>query len=706
MLTVNGATVSHDGTEITQPGTYGASDGITGGTTVTLVAKPASSTVQLSGTQNWSHAFPLVVTPKGPTFTDTNGSVYIPADYGVRYSIDVAGKSITRDGLDYAKPGTYSAADGITPGELVTVTAKSAGSTVILTGTQSWTHTFIKVPDYGLASGDEFNDPNGISTQWKAMTTTAANLSKVQQTVYTPDALSVKDGNLEIRTERHCLSGKDEPSAANVSPNGAVCPSGTRTVYASGRMSTDFIYHAPFTMEVRARMSDGQMKGMHFAAWIRNNQPYCSSAVQSSNLAEVDTMEVFTEHAYTTNTSHITCVAGPQGQNYTDRDGHRLDATIAGQWHTYKMVWNGYSIQYFFDGTPVPLNYYAMTGTETTSETLNLTPERFRQAMNDKPWQLIIDSLVFPSDSNWIGTIDNTKPFPARTDRVDYVRMSPTAEVYPMGGIGAAWSANRWLGSPLDAESDTPTAGGRVQHFTNGSVYWSASTGAHILKGAIRAGYEASADAQQRLGLPTTDEFAISRGGAAQLFSGGQYHWASEAGAHFTLGGVQSYWASAGWQDGPLGFPTGNELAVNGGVSQTFQGGTVFWSAATGAHAVGGAIKNRYADLGYEQGRLGFPTGDELKVSGGASQSFQNGTLFWDARTGRVWAVGGGILGKFASLGYEQGVLGFPTGDEIAVNGGASQTFRNGTIFWDGAAGRGFAVRGGMLQEYASLRYE
>ncbi|MBW3083816.1 GH25 family lysozyme, partial [Bifidobacterium phasiani] len=50
-------------------------------------------------------------------------------------------------------------------------------------------------------------------------------------------------------------------------------------------------------------------------------------------------------------------------------------------------------------------------------------------------------------------------------------------------------------------------------------------------------------------------------------------------------GGIAVYRSNNGW----LGYPTGDELSVRGGASQTFQGGTVFWNGSTGAtHAVKG----------------------------------------------------------------------------------------------------------------------
>ncbi|SEU00078.1 LGFP repeat-containing protein, partial [Geodermatophilus poikilotrophus] len=42
---------------------------------------------------------------------------------------------------------------------------------------------------------------------------------------------------------------------------------------------------------------------------------------------------------------------------------------------------------------------------------------------------------------------------------------------------------------------------------------------------------------------------------------------------------VRDAWAATGWENGRLGYPTGDPQAVAGGTRQTFQGGTVTVSA-------------------------------------------------------------------------------------------------------------------------------
>ncbi|MFE3228093.1 alpha/beta hydrolase-fold protein [Nocardia sp. NPDC059228] len=75
------------------------------------------------------------------------------------------------------------------------------------------------------------------------------------------------------------------------------------------------------------------------------------------------------------------------------------------------------------------------------------------------------------------------------------------------------------------------------------------------------------------------------------------------------------------------------EYPVAGGAAQDFRGGRVVWSAATGAHPVGGMIGGAYAGAAGPAGALGFPTSDETPIPGGAQQAFQHGTIvFHDGR--------------------------------------------------------------------------
>ena len=106
----------------------------------------------------------------------------------------------------------------------------------------------------------------------------------------------------------------------------------------------------------------------------------------------------------------------------------------------------------------------------------------------------------------------------------------------------------------------------------------------------------------------------------------------------------------------------------------TFQGGTIYWSAATRAHVLYGDIRAEYNATANErdaygtvvQRILGMPTSDEAGVPGVPGDrmtTFQGGTIYWSAAT-RAHVVYGGIGSLYNSLGGPTSFLGLPISDE------------------------------------------
>jgi hypothetical protein len=162
-------------------------------------------------------------------------------------------------------------------------------------------------------------------------------------------------------------------------------------------------------------------------------------------------------------------------------------------------------------------------------------------------------------------------------------------------------------------------------------------------------------------------------------------YWSPILGAYQRLGG----------QGGVLGSSTSAELTIPGGKVQHFQHGDIFWSAATGAHEVHGAIGAKYAQLGGPASFLGFPTGDEAagQVSGSRYNFFQNGRIYWSAATG-AHEVHGAILQEYGQLGGSGSILGLPTSDEVAGGAGSRVSyFQDGAISWSPRTGT-VAIKG------------
>jgi len=115
-------------------------------------------------------------------------------------------------------------------------------------------------------------------------------------------------------------------------------------------------------------------------------------------------------------------------------------------------------------------------------------------------------------------------------------------------------------------------------------------------------------------------------------------YWSPTTGAHMVVGAIRDRWASAGWESGPLGFPTTAEAPTPRlpGAYSHFSGGSVYWSPTTGAQVVAGSIYARWAETGWENGPLGFPTSGEYAVPGGTRGDFEGGTVDQDGATGQT----------------------------------------------------------------------
>lgn len=202
----------------------------------------------------------------------------------------------------------------------------------------------------------------------------------------------------------------------------------------------------------------------------------------------------------------------------------------------------------------------------------------------------------------------------------------------PLRGHWIALGAERSvLGGDVGGRR-TSAAGVQRKDFHHGSVYSTPTTPASEVHGAI-AGRFAAIGGTAVLGVPVTDEQRTPRRpGAFNHFQWGSIYWSPATGAFEVRGGIRDRWAQLGWENG-LGFPTSGDqrTPLKTGNYTHFEGGSVYWSPATGPHAVRGALRETWAATGWENGRLGFPTTDEHPVPGGLRIDFQGGSITWDA---------------------------------------------------------------------------
>lgn len=183
-----------------------------------------------------------------------------------------------------------------------------------------------------------------------------------------------------------------------------------------------------------------------------------------------------------------------------------------------------------------------------------------------------------------IGThtdVGNGFPWDVFTNYVRSFADGPVAP--PVNKIDEIAAASPWLGARKTVgEVTCPDGVGRFAEFANGFVYWTPATGARPIP--------------------------------ANIFE---------------------TWAALGYETSPLGYPVAYHtvLPVDGdpkvGDVQAFQGGTVYRKYGQNGFYVHGLLGDRWAAAGFERGPLGWPTGNETEIPGGRYQDFEHGRAYW-----------------------------------------------------------------------------
>lgn len=231
-------------------------------------------------------------------------------------------------------------------------------------------------------------------------------------------------------------------------------------------------------------------------------------------------------------------------------------------------------------------------------------------------------------------------------------RLAPCVHgaLYVGGGLAASALTgplfNRWLalanhsavaGRPRADATRTADGAGQVGVFQNGALLWSSATGAHLVVGAAAARYAALGRERSALGYPTADTAATADArGTLTTCQYGVIVSRADLGAWELTRSVAAYWQAAGGVTSALGYPTTgmHVSSASGADVARFEGGVVYSTASTGAHAVTGAILTTYDSYGADGGSLGLPTDDAHPQGGDTVQDFQGGVITYDPSTG------------------------------------------------------------------------
>src|SRR5437870_4096016 len=126
---------------------------------------------------------------------------------------------------------------------------------------------------------------------------------------------------------------------------------------------------------------------------------------------------------------------------------------------------------------------------------------------------------------------------------------------------------------------------------------------------------------------------------------------------------INDKYAQLGGAAGFLGPAVAAEIpAARGGSKQEFQNGSIYWHPSVGAFEVHGLIRERWRTMAAEMSQLGYPATDERQTPDGIGRynHFENGSIYWTPATG-AHEVYGAIRARWAALRWERGLLGYPT---------------------------------------------
>jgi len=242
------------------------------------------------------------------------------------------------------------------------------------------------------------------------------------------------------------------------------------------------------------------------------------------------------------------------------------------------------------------------------------------------------------------------------------------------------------LGAPVGGiNSISANGGGLVRAFANGAIAWSRPLGAHVVAGEIRVFFNVQGGIAGALGWPASPANANSSrgGGTVQAFQNGAIT-RTTAGQLSTLSGpIRVNFGSTGGLAGPLGWPLASAVCADGGCTQSFDGGTIYWTESRGAHSVQSAFAPLFASTGGTSGSLGWPTSDPnaLTVSGGSGivQGFDKGAI--TQVTGAAPRIlSGPIRTAFNAAGGLAGAPGWPTSDAVCQGPSCVQQVQGGVM--------------------------
>lgn len=178
---------------------------------------------------------------------------------------------------------------------------------------------------------------------------------------------------------------------------------------------------------------------------------------------------------------------------------------------------------------------------------------------------------------------------------------------------------------------DQTSGNGCHVDYRGAHIYWSHATGAHAIYGFIYDKWISQGGPKSGIAYPITDEASTADNKCRfNNFSRGAIYWTPSTGAHLVYGAIYKKWVAVGGESG-YGFPVIDESPAGHGRYNDFSLGSIYWSNETQAHTVYGDIHIKYLSIGGPTSWLGLPKTDEMPIPGatGRMNKFEGGAIYW-----------------------------------------------------------------------------
>jgi uncharacterized protein with LGFP repeats len=234
-----------------------------------------------------------------------------------------------------------------------------------------------------------------------------------------------------------------------------------------------------------------------------------------------------------------------------------------------------------------------------------------------------------------------------------------------------------------------PDNRGRYAVYRGGRIYWTPSTAAHEVHGAILATWFRFGDVFGALGYPGSD--TKSSGDRRSRYSnferGRIYQWS--AGTFEIHGSIYVKHETMHGVYGFLGYPRSDVKTSSDRRSRytNFERGRIYLrdGKLTEIH---GAIFLKHEQMHGVFGYLGYPTSDVKTSSDRRSRysNFERGRIY--LRAGRVTETHGALYLRHEQLGGVHGSLGYPTTDVYTEGSLRRQQFEHGRLSYNPSTGQ------------------